>query len=287
MGYTKNKTIEILNRNGLKANKRFGQNFLIDDQILMGIVEAADITENDIVIEIGPGLGNLTEYLLKQAKKVISFEIDPNMIEVLKERFTTDKLDIVHNDILKVNIDEYITEIVNNMDNFNGKVKVVANLPYYITTPIIFNLFEKATIVSDITIMIQKEVAQRIVATPGGKEYGVLSVMCEYYSESEIKIIVPPESFIPAPNVESAVITLVKKDKYKVDNTEKFNELIKAAFSQRRKKMSNSISSNKNICTDKNKLIEIYNKLNIAENARAEEISIEKFIELYEELKNK
>lgn len=283
---TKNITTQILNKYGLKANKRFGQNFLIDDQILTGIVDAANISEDDIVVEIGPGLGNLTAYLLKKAKKVVAFEIDPNMIEVLEERFNTSKLEIVHNDILKVNIDDYIYSLITQMDSFKGKVKVVANLPYYITTPIIFDLFEKAKIVSDITIMIQKEVAERIVAKPGTKDYGVLSVMCEYYASPEIKLVVPPESFIPAPNVYSAVINLVKTQEYMVDNIDKFNELIKAAFSQRRKKMLNSITSQKNMNVTKEQLIEIYNELEISENARAEEISLEKFIKIYKKLSN-
>ena len=281
---TKNKTVQILNKYNLKANKRFGQNFLIDDSILMGIVEAADITEDDIVVEIGPGLGNLTEYLLERAKKVIAFEIDPNMIDVLKERFNTSKLDLIHNDILKVNIDDYIYSVINQMDSFKGKVKVVANLPYYITTPIIFDLFEKAKIVSDITIMIQKEVADRIVAKPGKKDYGVLSVMCEYYSNATIKLNVPPESFIPAPNVNSSVINMVKNQEYNIVDIEEFNDLIKAAFSQRRKKMINSIVSRKYKNVTKEILLEIYSDLNINENVRAEEISLKKYIELYEKI---
>ncbi len=286
MSNTKNITNSILNKFNLKANKRFGQNFLIDDEILENIVAAAEISDNDIVVEIGPGLGNLTEYLLKKAKKVIAFEIDTNMIEVLEDRFNTSKLEIVHNDILKVNIDDYIYSIIAQMDEFKGKVKVVANLPYYITTPIIFDLFEKAKIVSDITIMIQKEVAERIVAKPGRKDYGVLSVMCEYYSESDIKVIVPPTSFIPAPNVYSAVITLVKNQKYSVNDIEKFNELIKGAFSQRRKKMLNSIIAQKDLNISKESLLEIYKKLEISENARAEEISLEQYINIYKELSN-
>lgn len=282
----KQKTLQILSKFNLKANKRFGQNFLVDDEILEGIVETANISSEDIVVEIGPGLGNLTEYLLKKSKKVIAFEIDKNMIEVLKYRFDTSKLDIVYNDILKVNIDDYIYATIAQMDNFKGKVKVVANLPYYITTPIIFDLFEKAKIISDITIMIQKEVAERIVASTGTKEYGVLSVMCNYYADCKVSLNVPPDSFIPAPNVYSSVINLSKRDKYKIKDIYSFSKLIKAAFSQRRKKMINSITSNKELNISKDRMLNIYKELNISENVRAEEISIEDFIKIYEKIDN-
>ncbi|MEG0073762.1 MAG: 16S rRNA (adenine(1518)-N(6)/adenine(1519)-N(6))-dimethyltransferase RsmA [Clostridia bacterium] len=279
---TEDITIQTLKKYNLKANKRFGQNFLIDDNILQGIVEAADVTSEDIVVEIGPGLGNLTEYLLKKAKKVVAFEIDENMIEVLQDRFKSNKLEIIFNDILKVNIDNYIYSIIANMDSFKGKVKVVANLPYYITTPIIFDLFENTTMVSDITIMIQKEVAERIVAMPGCKEYGVLSVMCRYYSDAELKIQVPPSSFIPQPNVSSAVITLTKSSKYKLENNEVFVKLVKLAFSQRRKKMVNSLANTKFLGLSKDHIVSICREAGIKDGARAEEIGLEKYLHLAE-----
>lgn len=278
---TEQKTNQILKKNNLRPNKRFGQNFLIDDDILQGIVEASNLTSEDIVIEIGPGLGNLTEYLLKKAKKVIAFEIDKNMVEVLNERFEANSnFDLIYNDILKVNIDDYIYAVIANMGQFKGKIKVIANLPYYITTPIIFALFEKTKCISDITIMIQKEVAKRIVADPGNKDYGVLSVMVQYYSRPKIELEVAPECFIPAPNVSSSVVYMERKDKDDTVDSEKLQLLVKSAFSQRRKKMINSLLSQKELNLSKEKILSMYEELNLNENVRAEEVSLENFIKM-------
>ncbi len=285
---TKNITRSIMDKYNIKANKGFGQNFLIDDNILEGIVDSAEITSEDIIIEIGPGLGNLTEYLLKRAKKVIAFEIDTRMIEILQDRFKDyNNFEVINQDILSVNLDNYVYDSLTYTNNFKGKIKVVANLPYYITTPIIFSLFESASCISEIVVMVQKEVADRIVANPGNKDYGVLTVMCDYYSDSEIVLNVPRECFNPAPNVSSAVVKLVKTDKHKLEDSEAFKELVKKAFSQRRKKVINSLINMNYLGLNKDVLKEGLEALNIKETARAEEISLDQYISLAEYYSNK
>lgn len=276
-------TSNILRKYNIKANKGFGQNFLIDDDILSGIVENAEINENDIVVEIGPGLGNLTEYLLNKAKKVIAFEIDNRMINILNDRFKDyDNFELVNKDILTVNLDNYIYDLISHYKNFNGKVKVVANLPYYITTPIIFSLFEKATTISEIVVMVQKEVADRIVANPCSKDYGILSVMSELYSNREIVLNVPKTSFNPQPNVNSAVVKLVKTDKYSSVDIESLKRLVKSAFSQRRKKLLNSLVNTRYLDLSKEELKKGLDTLNMKDTVRAEEISLEDYITLSE-----
>lgn len=285
---TKNITRSIMDKYNIKANKGFGQNFLIDDNILQGIVDAANISDEDIIVEIGPGLGNLTEYLLKNAKKVIAFEIDDRMIKILEDRFKNfNNFELINKDILSVNLDNYIYDSLTHIKNFKGKIKVVANLPYYITTPIIFSLFESVTCIDEIVVMVQKEVADRIVANPGNKDYGVLTVMCDYYSNSEIVINVPRECFNPAPNVSSAVVKLIKNDDNKLEDDEAFKELVKKAFSQRRKKVINSLINMNYLNLDKNTLKEGLISLGIKDTARAEELSLEQYIKLAEYYKEK
>ena len=278
---TLKKTKTIMAKYGIVANKRFGQNFLIDDNILNKIRESSEVTNEDLVIEIGPGLGNLTEYILDVAKYALLVEIDKNMLEILSDRFSTrDNYNIINEDILKIDIDKEVETVENKLGLKFKSVKVIANLPYYITTPIVFKLLQDSSRISDITVMVQKEVADRIVANPKSKDYGILTVMAKYLSESSIQVIVPKESFIPAPNVTSAVIRMTKQKKYKVNNEKLFFDLVHAAFAQRRKKMVNSLESVKFNNMNKAELNELMQKCGVSENARAEELEIEKFIEI-------
>ena len=274
-------TRKIMKKFNIVANKRYGQNFLIDDNMLEEIVNSADITKDDLVIEIGPGLGNLTEYILSRAKYAILVEIDSKMIKVLEDRFKDRKNYIlINDDILKVNIDKLVEEIKSKNDLSFRSVKVVANLPYYITTPIIFKLLEDENSISDITVMVQKEVAQRMVAKPKSKDFGILTLMVDYFSNANIIVLVPNSSFIPEPGVMSAVINLKKNRKYSVKNKKMFFELIHKAFAQRRKKMINSLSSTNFNNMTKQELEDLFKRCNLDFNTRAEELTIEEFIEL-------
>lgn len=283
---TLSKTRSIMSKFNIVANKRYGQNFLIDDNILQGIVSAADITDEDLVIEIGPGLGNLTEYILNTAKYGLLVEIDPKMIAVLEDRFK-DKTNytLLNEDILKVDIDNLVEKIKteNNID-FKS-VKVVANLPYYITTPIIFQLLEDSNCIESITVMVQKEVAERMTADSHSKEYGILTIMVDYFSKANIDIIVPNSSFIPEPGVTSAVITLKKNRKYKVNNEKVFFELVHKAFAQRRKKMTNSLSSNNFNNMSKQEIEELFTNCNLKLTTRAEELETIDFINIANSIK--
>ena len=278
---TQVKTKNIMRKFGIVANKRYGQNFLIDDNILENIVIAADITAEDLVIEIGPGLGNLTEYILSKARYAILVEIDSKMIDVLEDRFKDyNNYSLINEDILKVNIDSLVKDIETKNDFKFRKVKVVANLPYYITTPIIFKLLENENTISDITVMVQKEVAQRMVAKPKSKDFGILTLMVKYFSNAKIEIIVPNSSFIPEPGVESAVINLKKIRKYDVVNEKLFFELIHKAFAQRRKKMVNSLYATNFNNMSKQDIEKLFQKSSISLNTRAEELTIEEFIKI-------
>lgn len=278
---TLNKTKNIINKFNIKANKRYGQNFLVDDDILENIVEVSNITNKDLVIEIGPGLGNLTEYILERAGHTLLVEIDNKMIDVLNDRFKNkSNYTLINQDILKVNIDEIVNKIQKENNIKFNKVKVVANLPYYITTPIIFKLLEDENVIDDIIVMVQKEVAERMVAKPNSKEYGILTLMVNYFSNAKIEIIVPNSSFIPQPDVTSAVITLNKTRKYKVNDEKLFFELIHKAFAQRRKKMINSLESNKFNNMSKSDIENLFVKCNLDLNTRAEQLDILDFINI-------
>lgn len=283
---TLSKTRSIMNKFNIVANKRYGQNFLIDDNILQGIISSADITDEDLVIEIGPGLGNLTEYILNTAKYGLLVEIDPKMIAVLEDRFK-DKTNytLLNEDILKVDIDNLVKKIKaeNNME-FKS-VKVVANLPYYITTPIIFQLLEDSNCIESITVMVQKEVAERMTADSHSKEYGILTIMVDYFSNANIDIIVPNSSFIPEPGVTSAVITLKKNRKYKVNNEKVFFELVHKAFAQRRKKMTNSLSSNNFNNMSKQEIEDLFTNCNLKLTTRAEELETTDFVKIANSIK--
>lgn len=278
-------TTNILKKYGVSAKKKFGQNFLIDDFTLETICNFKKIDEEDLVIEIGPGLGNLTEYILMKTKNLLLVEIDSTMVEILNNRFK-EKLEneILNKDILSIDIDEYIEFL----EKKNGKkykdVKVIANLPYYITTPILFKLLEEAKRVSSIIVMIQKEVAYRILANTKSKEYGVLTVMINAYANTEFVIDVSRTKFIPSPNVDSAVILIQKENKYEIKDRKKFKELINSAFSNRRKKMINSLENAHFLNKNKEELLEILKRNNIDEMARAEEISIKDFVNILNSL---
>lgn len=283
---TLSKTRSIMNKFNIVANKRYGQNFLIDDNILQGIISSADITDEDLVIEIGPGLGNLTEYILNTAKYGLLVEIDPKMIAVLEDRFKDkNNYTLLNEDILKVDIDNLVEKIKteNNID-FKS-VKVVANLPYYITTPIIFQLLEDSNCIESITVMVQKEVAERMTADSHSKEYGILTIMVDYFSNANIDIIVPNSSFIPEPGVTSAVITLKKNRKYKVNNEKVFFELVHKAFAQRRKKMTNSLSSNNFNNMSKQEIEDLFTNCNLKLTTRAEELETTDFVKIANSIK--
>ena len=288
MKNTLEKTKNIMRINNIKANKRFGQNFLIDDNILENIVKSAEITNNDLVIEIGPGLGNLTEYLLEKAAYVILVEIDNNMINILNDKIkNNNNYILLNNDILKVNVDEIIENIENKLNRKFEKIKVVANLPYYITTPIIFKLLQNENRINEITVMVQKEVAERIVAKNKTKDYGILTLMVNYLGTSDIKLIVPNNSFIPAPNVTSAVIKITKNKRFTVKDEELLFKLIHSSFAQRRKKIINSLESTKFSNMSKPELEKLFNECNISLNARAEELELQDYIKIVDIIANK
>lgn len=277
-------TMFILKKYNISANKSLGQNFLINEEVVNNIVSSADIKENDMVIEIGPGLGTLTNELLKNAKKVVAVELDTRMIKILNDRFSLyDNFEVINEDILKVDLKELIQR--NKKENDIENVKIVANLPYYITTPIIMKLLEERLDIESITVMIQKEVAERIIATPGEKLTGAITYSVYYYAESEKVMLVPNTSFIPEPEVESEVIKLKIRDTavVKVNDEKKFFELIKASFMQRRKTLVNGVVNSKLI--EKKDFIEILNKLGIDERARGESLSIEQFANISNEMK--
>ena len=271
------KTSEILNKFGLTAQKRYGQNFLIDSNILEKIVASAGITKEDTVLEIGPGIGTLTQHLAEAAKKVICVEIDKNMIPVLEYTLADfDNVTVINQDILKADIVNILKE------NGAASAKVVANLPYYITTPIIMELLEKDLPIESITVMIQKEVAERMQTGPGSKDYGALSLAVAFYSNAEVKMTVSPNCFIPRPNVDSAVIRLDKLSEpaVKVNNKSEMFRIIKGAFEQRRKTLTNALSHSSAYKTDKknieNALLEMGKNVNI----RGEELTLEEFARL-------
>lgn len=279
-------TKRILNKYGIKAKKKYGQNFLIDDNILSSIVNSANINENELIIEIGPGLGNLTNYILEKSSYALLIEIDDNMITILKDRFQNkDNFSLINKDILKLNIDEEIEKIENTIGIRFNNVKIVANLPYYITTPIIFKLLQDTSRVNEIIVMVQKEVAERMVAKTNTKDYGILTLMVKYLSDANIEFIVPREAFIPSPNVTSAVIKLKKNKKYKVNDEKTLFNLIHCSFAQRRKTMINSLSSTNFKNLSKEQIIKVFEKLNIDTNSRAEQLKIEDFILISDEIK--
>lgn len=267
----------IMYKYNIKANKSLGQNFLINENVIETIVESSNITKEDLVIEIGPGLGTLTKYLLEKAKKVICVELDKKMIEILEDRFKLyDNFELINDDILKVNLKQLISQ-EKTTSNINN-VKVVANLPYYITTPIIMKLLEEELDLESITVMIQKEVAKRLSAIPGQKDTGAITYTVYYYANAQEVIEVPNNCFIPEPDVTSEVIKLnIRKEKtVNPKSKEEMFKIIKCAFMQRRKTLLNSLT-NANIFKNKEEGINILNELNINTNIRAEKLTLEDF----------
>ena len=266
----------IMNKYHIIANKNLGQNFLVDDEIVLGIVNAANITKNDLVIEIGPGLGTLTKELLERAGKVTCIELDKRMIQILQDRFSMySNFEIINNDVLKVNLKEIIKKA--NLPN----VKIVANLPYYITTPIIMKLLEERLDIQTITVMIQKEVADRLVTEPGTGDTGAITYAINYYSEPKRVLEVPNTAFIPEPKVNSSVIQLkiLKETKVKAEDEEKLFELIKIAFMQKRKTLVNALA-NSNRYGAKEQIEQALTKLKIDPKIRPEKLTLEQFSEL-------
>ena len=266
----------IMNQYQITANKGYGQNFLIDENIVNAIVEKAEVCKEDLIIEIGPGLGTLTSLLLEKAGKVICIELDPKMITVLRNRFSLyNNFELIHNDVLKENLKNIIES---NLKQLNLKqAKVVANLPYYITTAIIMKLLEDKLNLESITVMVQKEVAERLSEEPGGKETGAITYSIHYYTSPEIILNVPNNSFIPAPKVDSAVIKLkvLKEPTISVKSESTFFRVVKAAFLQKRKTLLNSLSNAK--IADKSFLENMLTEMNIDLKIRGEKLSIEQF----------
>lgn len=273
------KTKFILKKYNISANKSLGQNFLINDDVVNKIIESSDITDNDLVIEIGPGLGNLTEFLLEKAGKVIAIELDQRMITILNERFSLyNNFELINEDVLKVNLKELINK---NKNSKITNVKIVANLPYYITTPIIMKLLEDKLDIETITVMVQKEVADRLIAVPGEKVAGAITYSVYYYATSESISIVERNSFIPEPEVSSEVIKLTIRKEFPVKllSEENFFKIIKASFMQRRKTLINALV-NGGILQNKDEAKRVFDNLKIDYNTRGETLPIEKFAEI-------
>lgn len=277
LGIPKN-TIEILQKYNFTFQKKFGQNFLIDTRVLERIIAQAEITKDDMVLEIGPGIGTMTQYLCENAREVVAVEIDNSLIPILEDTLSEyNNVTVINDDILKVDINKLVEE-----HNAGKPIKVVANLPYYITTPIIMGLFEKKVNVDSITVMVQKEVADRMKSGPGSKDYGALSLAVQYYSKPEIFANVPPNCFMPRPNVSSAVIRLKLYDEMavKVENENLLFRLIRASFNQRRKTLVNGIKNSGELNYTKEQVVEALAKMGLNENIRGEALTLEQFGEL-------
>lgn len=309
MAGTNSTTIELLKKYNFSIQKKYGQNFLIDDNILSGIVSAAEVTKDDIVLEIGPGLGALTGQLCRAAGQVIAVEVDKMLIPILGETMQDyDNFTLVNEDILKVDIEELIADVVRNkmtqtdaekpeenidLDSAKDtdksvseipKIKVVANLPYYITTPIIMELLEKKSCIKSITVMVQKEVAERMQEEPGSKSYGALSLAVQYYSKPEYVMTVTRNCFLPRPDVDSAVIRLdiYEPDKrpVKAADPSKLFAIIRAAFNQRRKTLANSIANAQALSYTREQVADALREMNLSETVRGEALTLEEFARL-------
>lgn len=274
---TLKKTREIINKHKFNFKKNLGQNFLVDRNILNKIIESSNITKDDLVIEVGPGIGGLTEYLSEVAKEVVCIEIDKRLIPILNETLDgISNVSIINKDILKVDLNEII-------ENKGYKsAKLVANLPYYITTPIIMNVLEKELNIDSITVMIQKEVAKRMSSKPGTKDYGSLTLAVNYYTTPYLITNVPHTSFTPKPKVDSAVIRLTKKEKkdIEVENVSKMFKLIKIAFSQRRKTLLNCIFNSGEYNLSKPEIEEVLQKVDLDLKIRGEKLDLKNFAKL-------
>ena len=277
LGNPKN-TIEVLQKYNFNFQKKFGQNFLINTGILEDIIEAAEITKDDFVLEIGPGIGTMTQYLCESAREVIAVEIDKNLIPILADTLSAyDNVEVLNEDILKVDIKTLAEE-----RNAGKPIKVVANLPYYITTPIIMGLFESHVPIDSITIMVQKEVADRMQEGPGSKEYGALSLAVQYYADPEIVVNVPPSCFMPQPKVGSAVIRLTRhaEPPVNVENEKLMFQLIRASFNQRRKTLANGLNNFPGLNLSKEAIQQCIEELGVPATIRGEALSLAQFAQL-------
>ena len=278
-------TIEVLQKYGFSFQKKFGQNFLIDTHVLDKIIASANITKDDMVLEIGPGIGTMTQYLACAARKVVAVEIDKALIPILEDTLSAyDNVTVINDDILKVDVQKIVDE-----KNGGKPIKVVANLPYYITTPIIMGLFESHLPLKSITIMVQKEVADRMQVGPGTKDYGALSLAVQYYAKPEIVANVPPNCFMPRPNVGSAVIRLTKYEEPPVfvENEEFMFSLIRATFNQRRKTLVNAIGNAPNLNITKEMVAEVLSEMGESATVRGETFSLEKFADFTNKISKK
>lgn len=268
-------TIAILQKYGFNFQKKFGQNFLIDTGVLEKIIAAAEITDQDCVLEIGPGIGTMTQYLAEAAREVVAVEIDKTLIPILEDTLSSyDNVTVINEDILKVDINAIVKE-----RNAGRPIKVVANLPYYITTPIIMGLFEQHVPLKSITIMVQKEVADRMKEGPGSKDYGALSLAVQYYAKPEIVANVPPNCFIPRPNVGSAVIRLNRYEEppVQVDDEHRMFALIRASFNQRRKTLVNGLNNASGLHVTKEQVAQALDQMGLSPTIRGEALSLEQF----------
>lgn len=271
-------TKEIINKYSFAFQKKFGQNFLIDSNILESIVSAADITKDDFVLEIGPGIGTMTQYLCETARQVVAVEIDKMLIPILQDTLSEyDNVEVINQDVLKLDINALAQE-----KNAGQPIKVVANLPYYITTPIIMGLFESGVPIESITIMVQKEVADRMQTGPGSKDYGALSLAVQYYAEAKVQLNVSATCFMPRPNVDSAVIKLTRHKTPVVDvKDEKLMfKVIRASFNQRRKTLVNGLKNSSELDFSKEKILEAINTIGKEESIRGEKLTLEDFANL-------
>jgi 16S rRNA (adenine1518-N6/adenine1519-N6)-dimethyltransferase len=272
-------TIAVLNRYGFSFQKKFGQNFLIDENVVEKIVRDAGVTKDDFVLEIGPGIGTMTQILCENAREVVAVEIDDKLIPILTEDTLSwyDNVTVIHEDILKLDIVKLANE-----RNGGKPIKVVANLPYYITTPIIMGLFESHVPLDSITIMVQKEVADRMQVGPGTKDYGALSLAVQYYAKPQIILNVPASCFMPRPNVDSAVIQLTRYEKPPVEVKDEhlMFRLIRASFNQRRKTMTNSVGNSPELSVSKEQMAAALEKCGLSATVRGEALTLAQFAEL-------
>lgn len=275
---TPSATKEIINKYSFAFQKKFGQNFLIDSNVLESIIRGAEITKDDFVLEIGPGIGTMTQYLCEAARQVVAVEIDKMLIPILEDTLSEyDNVEVINQDVLKVDIKSLAEE------KNNGKpIKVVANLPYYITTPIIMGLFESGVPIDSITIMVQKEVADRMQTGPGSKDYGALSLAVQYYATAKVILNVSATCFMPRPNVDSAVIKLTrhKEPTVNVVDEKLMFKIIRASFNQRRKKLVNGLKNSPELSFSKEQIVKAIEKIGKPETIRGEALTLEEFAEL-------
>lgn len=275
-------TKEIINKYRFAFQKKFGQNFLIDSNILENIVEAAEITKEDFVLEIGPGIGTMTQYLCEAARQVVAVEIDKMLIPILQDTLSEyDNVEVMNQDVLKVDIKALAEE-----KNAGKPIKVVANLPYYITTPIIMGLFESGVPIESITIMVQKEVADRMQTGPGSKDYGALSLAVQYYADAKVMLNVSASCFMPRPNVDSAVIKLTrhKEQVVEVKDEQLMFRVIRASFNQRRKTLVNGLKNSPELNFSKDEILSAINAIGKTETIRGEALTLEEFAKLSNQL---